>query len=758
MLQSTKSTHCRGLFLSAVCATYVANCPWASAADNTSATGSTPADSGALEEIVVTAEKRSTDLQRTPISMTAISDRTLDDEQIRSLTDIAGLAPTFKMGETDGYQQITIRGIGISNFTPGFDSAVAVNVNGVYLSRPVAQATSLFDVSQIEVLRGPQGTLYGRNASAGSVNISTVLPTNNLSGYARVVVGNYHDVDVEGAIGGALIPDVLQIRVAGFQESRGGYGKNIVTGNPVDDKFAQGIRATVIYYPISNLKATIIAERYLEKENGADLHYFGAAGLSGRPGALGQPPTFELFGGYTTSNPWNIANGVDPKFYLDATTVTGNLDWDLSPFTVRSISGYRTQNAGSFAALDGGSVYNVGYLSGEPAWQFSEELQAHYDSSKLHATLGLYYFKERDDYTPSVLIVSGQLLNEIIPLPQARPATTYFDFVELGGLFRTQAEAAFGQATYNLTNQFSLTAGIRYSHEHKGLNQIYGVMVDEPLIGNTPPPPVQQPTETFTSTTPRFGLQYQISPQAMAYLTYSKGFKAGGYDPGYYPAARFEPETLDDYEIGLKSSWLDKRLTTDVNAFFYDYKNLQVNQIVGVSTTTANAATAHIYGIEAEFRAQPTLALRIDGNVSWLHARYVSYFGADPAVPLLATNVDFSGKALDNAPDFSAHLSAQYTWQVPGGQLVARAEGDYSSRYYFAPDNEALLSQDAFVKGNAYLTYNSDSRWYTTAFIRNLSNIATKDSAIVNTILVGNTVQGTYAPPRMYGLEVGYRF
>ena len=705
----------------------------------------------------MTAEKRSTDLQRTPISMTAIGGKSLDEEQVRSLTDIASLAPTFKMGETDGYQQITIRGIGISNFTPGFDSAVAVNVNGVYVSRPVAQATSFFDVSQIEVLRGPQGTLYGRNASAGSVNISTTLPTNDFSGYGKVIVGNYHDVDVEGAIGGALVPDVLLVRLAAFQESRGGYGENIVTGNPVDDKFAQGVRATVIFNPLSNLKATVIAERYLEKENGASLHYFGAEGLSGRPGALGQPPTFELFGGYTTHNPWDIANGVDPKFYLSASTITGTIDWDLSPFSVRSISGYRRQSAGSFAALDGGSVYNVGYLSGEPAWQVSEELQAHYDSSKLHATLGLYYFEERDNYTPSVLIVSGQLLNLIIPLGAPRPAA-YYDFVELGGLFRTQAEAAFGQATYNITDDLAATAGIRYSREHKGLGQIYGVMVDEPLIGNVPPAPIEQPTETFTSTTPRLGLQYQINPQTMAYLTYSKGFKAGGYDPGYYPAARFEPETLDDYEIGLKSSWLDKRLTTDVDAFYYDYTNLQVNQIVGVSTTTANAATAHIYGVEAEVRAQPTPALRIDGNISWLHARYVSYFGADPAVPALTTNVDFSGNTLDNAPDVSAHIATQYTWEVPRGQLVARAEADYSSRYYFAPDNESLLAQSGFVKGNAYVTYNSDSRWYTTAFIKNISNIATKDSAIVNTSLVGNTVQGTYAPPRTYGLEVGYRF
>ena len=719
----------------------------------------TSGEEGALEEIIVTAEKRNTDLQRTPIAMTALGGKTLDQEQVRSLVDITDLAPTFKIGEVDGYEQITIRGIGINNFTPGFDSTVSVNVNGVNVSRPVAQATSLFDVSQLEVLRGPQGTLYGRNASAGSVNITTTLPKNDLSGYGKVIVGNYQDVRVEGAVGGAIVNDVLLVRVAGFSESRGGYGTNIVTGNSVDNKDAQGVRATVVYMPLPNLTATLIAERYEEKENGASLHYFTDAGLSGIPGALGTPPTYQLFGGYATTNPWNIANGIDPKFQVDTTTFTGIIDWSNAPFSVRSISGYRGQDSYSLNSIDGGSVNAAEFVSGEPAYQFSEELQGHYDSSQLHATAGLYYFNDKDNYSPSSLVTSGQLLNVIIPLPVARTAA-YYDFVELGGLFLTEAEAGFAQATYDLSSGLSLTAGIRYSYEHKKLFQVFGVRVDEPYVGtSTPrPAPIEQPAETFTSTTPKLGLQYQIDPKTMIYATYSKGFKAGGFDPGGYPAARFQPEQLTDYEIGLKSSWLDRRLAADVDGFYYSYKDLQVTQVIGVAPTTDNAATARIYGVEAEFRALPAESIVISGYLAWLHARYLNYLGVDPALPLIPGNADFSGKALDNAPDFSAHLSFEYSWQIPSGKIALRGEGDYASRYYFAPDNLYFVSQGAYAKGNGFLTYNNDRRWYAMAFVRNISDAATKASALVNASITGNTVQGTYSPPRTFGLELGYNF
>ena len=239
---------------------------------------------GTIETIVVTAEKRSTDLEKTPMAITALSGEEIDQHQIRDLQDLRSVVPNFEMGDAQGIPQITIRGIGTSSFLPGTEGEAAVSENQVYVSRTIAQQTGLFDVSDIEVLRGPQGTLYGRNATAGAVNITTNLPTNDYSGYARATVGNYGEVRLDGAEGGPVDDDdTLLIRLAGFFERHDGYGTNLVTHDGIDDKNAYGLRGTVVFKPTSNITATLIAEYYDENDHQGAFHYFSAGGLSGLP-------------------------------------------------------------------------------------------------------------------------------------------------------------------------------------------------------------------------------------------------------------------------------------------------------------------------------------------------------------------------------------------------------------------------------------------------------------------------------------------
>ena len=700
-----------------------------------------------LEEIVVPAEKRATNIQRTPIAVTAISGKDLQNEQVHTLTDIVGLVPSFKMGDNSGFQQITIRGVGITNFTPGADSTVSVNVNEVNISRPVAQATSLYDVSQLEVLRGPQGTLYGRNSSAGTVNIVTALPTDMYSGYGRALVANFGDLNVEGAVGGPIIEDKLLFRVAGFAESREGYGKNIGTGNRIDNRRAAAVRATLVLKPAPDFKGTLIAEQYGEKDRGAGLHYFGPGGQ-----ALGIMPFFLQLGGYAARSPWDIASLTDPEFRLTTTAVTGILNWDRAPFSVKSITGYRKQTSQNLTPLTGGVAPNfIFYVDlGDPAHQLSEELQFHYDGQSFHGTVGLYYFHEYDNYTPGTAYISGLPLN--ILFGGTRPPGQLYRFVDQAGLLQTTSKAVFGDGTYDIGYGVSLTAGIRFSHELKSFDQGYSFTPDQ-LAPGVLPPNIPQPSHTYTSSTPKLGIQYQIDPRSMVYATYAKGFKAGGYDPGTFPATPFLPERLIDYEVGLKSTWLGGLLRTNIQGFYYDYTNLQVQEIVGLSLFTANAATARVYGQEFEFSALPTDALSINGSLSWLHARYVGYSGPDPALPGI---VDFSGKTLNNAPDLTAHLSAEYSWHVVNGTFALRGEADYSSRFFFYPDNIPLLGQSAYVRGSAFLTYKADRNWYSMAFVRNISNIAVRSSGLINSL--GSPEQGSYAPPRTYGIELGYRF
>jgi iron complex outermembrane recepter protein len=725
-----------------------------------------------LQEVVVTAEKRRTNLQTTPIAVTALSGATLTQDQVRDLKDIQALVPSFKMGDAQGIAQITIRGIGSSTFLPGYEGAVAVNENEVYVSRSIAQQAALFDVADIEVLRGPQGTLYGRNATAGAVNITTVRPTDTASGYVRQTFGNYGELRTEAAIGGPIADDKVLARIAVFRETHNGYGTNQVTGTGIDDKDDYGARGTLVLKPVDDLQATLIAELFNEDDHSGAFHYFGAAGLSGLPGALGAPPLFEIEGGYAPTNVRNIANGIDPEFKLRTEALTGIIDWGSGPFSVKSISGYRDQSAEFTYEFDGGYPANVFEIAGEPARQFSEELQAHYDTDKLHLTGGIYYFHESDDIDPGRVILST--FDATFFFHAAFPAPGFVTGGNQAAALATNARAAFAQGTYRVTQKLSLTAGVRYSDETKDAVEQFGInFAFPPFPGPNPlPTPVDVPPATFHATTPKFGLQYALDPDTFLYATYEKGFKSGGFDIAVAHPAPFLPEKLTDYEVGLKTTQLDHRLRADLSGFYYDYTNLQVQQVVNLNVQTGNAATARVYGIEAELTYLPTAALELDATGAWIHARYGRYCGPDPALPsvvtpascplvdgvLPANEADFSGKALDNAPDYQASLAAQYTWDLPKGSFAARGEAEYSSRFYFSPGNELFLSQGAYVKGNLYGTYRSDSRWSVTAYVRNVGNTTTKTSALVASILAFNPVVGSLAPPRLYGVELQYTY
>jgi iron complex outermembrane receptor protein len=737
------------------CALALASCTSAYAASQDA--GEAVGNSDVLAEVTVTAEKISTNLQRTPIAVTALSASRLDQEQAHNIEDLEILVPGLKAGDEQGFAQFTIRGIGTTVSLAGAEAPVAVNLNGVYLSRTSGQLSGLFDVSQVEVLRGPQGTLYGRNATAGAVNISTALPTNEVSGYVDVTGGNYGEARLESAVGGPLIGDTLLGRIAVFGERHDGYGTNLATGTGIDDKGAYGIRSTLVFEPNSAVKATLFAEYYRENDHNGSLHYLGAAGLSGLPGALGLPPLFVSDGGTTARNVADVANGIDPRFYLRTGAVTAAIEWHpTDAFNLKSITGYRDQQAAGVFPFDGGIPLNAFTIQGEPARQISQEFDAHYQWDKIQVTGGLYYFHENDDVTPLVVPLSTYVLNRVFAIPY--PTAYFVNFGTVDSLLTTQAEAAFIQGTYDVTSKLSLTAGVRYSVEKKGDTQFYGVDLFTPYTGNNPlPPGVRQPSKDFYATTPRFGIQYQLDPTTLLYATYAQGFKAGGFDVGVQNPAPYRPERLTDYEGGLKTTLFNGHFRMNLTGFYYDYKDLQVQQVVGLTVQTANAATAKIYGSEAEFAYLVTEAFQVDANFAYAHARYGTYVGPDPAQPLIG-NVDFSGHALNNAPNFTGLLSPQYTWHLGSDSVIVRAEVQYSSRYYFSPSNLAQLSQGGYAKENLFATYRSNANWEATAYVKNISDQRTKLSAEVADIFVQNPVLGSISPPRLAGVELKYKF
>lgn len=735
-------------------------------------TAAEPRTDPALPDIVVTAEKRNTSLQRTPLAVTALSADALSEHQVRDLKDIQALVPNFKIGEAAGITQIAIRGVGSSVFKPGSEGEVAVNENEVYVSRPIAQPTGLYDVSSLEVLRGPQGTLYGRNATAGAVNIITARPTEKLSGFANVTVGNYGLIRLEGAVGGELDGDgAVGLRIAGFRETRNGYGKNIVTGNDVDNKDAYGVRGTLVVKPSPELTGTAIVEYYKQDDNSGQTHYFGAAGLTGLPGASGLQPVFVGAGGFVAPDVRDIAFPFDGRFTLRTFAATGIIEWDpQGPFSVKSVTGYREQKASFDYNIDASSSGAVRIFANEPANQFSQELQIRYDSGDLNVTAGGYYFSERDDADPVFLAASAYVVQNAFHIA---PVAPYTRIIAQSARFRTRAYAGFGQATYRITPELSLTAGIRYSDETKDARNGFGLQLRVPFPSTDPfPALVDLPSARFTSWTPKFGVQYQATPRTLLFASYSQGFKSGGFDVGTAQPKPYQPETLKSYEAGIKTTFANGRVRANVTGFYYDYSNLQVQQLVGIAVQTSNAASARVYGVEGEFNFLLGGGFELDANGSWTHSRYGNYCGADAARPLIVTpascataagtlpanTADFRGNQLTNSPEWRGYLAGQYSFDVGNGKMRLRTEVDYASRTYFTPGNFNFVSQKPFAKLDAYITYEPKADLQLRLFVKNVTDVTTRTSAVITTNLVGNTIVGGIAPPRTFGGQVNVRF
>ena len=731
------------------------------------ASPSTPT-AGGLEEIVVTAEKRTSTVERTPVAITALTGQALEERQLNAITDVQGVVPNFRIGLLTGGAVVSIRGIGINSVLPTVEGAAAVNINDVYVARTVVQPLSFYDVTSLEVLRGPQGTLYGRNATAGALNIHTALPETQVSGYARATVGNYDTANFEGAIGGPIIGNWLLARVATRVEHHNGYALNLATGNDVDDRDTWSVRGTIVANPTDTLTATIIAEAGDENDNSGALHYFGGGGLTGLPGASGQEPLFIQQGGVDPGIR-NVSNTLDPIMKLFAESFVGKLEWRLSDsFTLRSISGLRYMVNKQVSSVDDANPSSLFYALDDRSTQYSEEVQALYSSKLLDVTLGGYYFHEDETADPSDVGVLSSWITDFVcgaACPSVQATPYYTDAIPYRGRQKTESEAAFAQVDLHATEQLTFTAGLRDTAETKKMAQNLTLDFSNSV-------PLQQPyldfddyrdlplgpyrSVSYHSLTPKFGVEYQVAPTVLIYATYAKGFKSGGFELSS-DSPPFQPEKLTDYEGGIKARLFGGNATVNLAGFVYSYNDLQVQQQHGLLLVITNAAKANLHGVEAEINVLPTDHIRVDFSGAWLHTAYGEYIGVDSDRPQLAA-VDYSGNELSNAPPLSGQVGAEYFRHVWHGKITLCGELQYTDRYFLTPVNTGLESQSTFIKGNLFLTYAADAGWQAQIFARNVSDKITRESYQSPGSAFGNPFGGSVSPPRLVGLDVSYHF
>lgn len=713
-----------------------------------------------VEEVVVTAQKRSQSLQDVPLAVTAVTAERLEQADIRDLSGMVALVPNLNLGPQLGVAKIALRGIGLENLSPGAEGSIAFHVDGVFVSRSIGALASFYDVEQVEALRGPQGTLYGRNATGGSINILSRRPTRDLSGYVNATFGSYSRVAVDGAISGPLVPDVLLGRVAFQMESRDGFGKNLHSGRDIDDLNTRSVRGKLLFMPTDRLSLEVTADFHRQKDASGSYHYAGPAGFSA-PG-VPYPPSGIAYGGEVSADMRDINTDTEPSNDVRIWGLSAQATYELSDtLELKSITGYRNTRYDSVTDLDSTTAPLAVITQLERAEQFSEELQLSGDFGRLTWLLGGYYFHE-EDYGAQVIPFNNFLVG--FPAPG-----TYVEGAFFGGEIETTALAAFGQATYEVADGLKLTLGARYSSERKrNFDQFLFDFTTPYDPAASPPLTTLRRSKRFKSFTPRVAIDYQAAPDVLLYASWSEGFKAGTYNLGQLQAP-VEPEQVTAWEGGFKSYLADRRVRLNVAGFHYSYEDLQIGKIQGQVLALENAATATIYGLEAELQAQLTPQFEIDANAAWLHARFDRYISGDPArtygdgltvdPETGAPAFNLAGNRLSQAPDFTLFAGAQYTFVTAVGEFTLRGEVSWRDRVYFTPFNVDYVSQKANTRINAFLNWSSPSGAVRgSLFVKNLTNEKLIGNAYVSSPLLGSPVQAYLEEPRTLGVRLGYRF
>ena len=764
-----------------------------------------------LQEIIVTAQKREQALQNVSAAVTAVGAERLEQAQINNLEDLQQIVPTITFGNDFNMAKIFIRGIGANTSTIGSEPGVAVHVDGAVIARAEAQRTSLFDLERIEVLRGPQGTLYGRNAVGGSINLITAKPTPELDGYARLTVGNYDAVFMEAAVGGP-ITERIRGRIAGKSEERGGFGVNPVTGHDVDDLNRRMARGHLQFLFTDNVDLLLTGEWFKQDDASSAVKFR-------RESFPGDPERFATgIGGYA-SNPRDLASEFDPQLVTDTWAITTTLTWNINDaLTFVNISNYRDFESYIVQDLDVSAVVNSLQTTGQATTvqrreaesrQYSTEFQLQYTDARFDGVLGVFYFKE--DQTPTdtigltpdfgmasnvaVLQAAGMDLAEAwkmcdrperigsIDSPNPVPPKRVCVDTSLG----TDAWAVFGQTNIHLgefassLEDFTLKLGARYSWEKRtSANPAY-------VIANNGRGPVIRYTyegtyreREFSDFTPEAGLQWQASDDVMLYYTYSEGFKSGAGENAAGSTTIVDPEEVTHHELGFKSSWANGRLMLNAAAFKYDLKGLQINKTIsgppaGWITVFENAADTSGKGVELELAAMPTDRFRLSGSVAWLDSQFDDFETADPLNPInvptppggsnpppvTIETIQLAGNPTRNSPEWAANLHLEFDIPTPalqaGGQLTLSGDVNYRDDVYFTEFHRLLEGSEAYTMFDASLRYTSgDERFFAELWGKNLGDELVEASTFA--LATARTIGVTYLPPRTYGLTVGYNF
>ncbi|NKJ44631.1 TonB-dependent receptor [Novosphingobium sp. SG720] len=655
----------------------------------------------AAGDIIVTAQRHSESVQKAAVAITAFSGGDLLNQARNSVADAIATVPSVQVQGNANGAQIYIRGVGSNADAQLGDPAVNLNVDGVYQQQTEVPTSLMFDVNRVEVLRGPQGTLYGRNATAGAVNIVTNDPVlGRFEGYATAQVGNYDAVHAEGAINAPIGEDTA-VRAAIATENHSGYLSN---GNN-DARMTAG-RLKLLTKPTDSLRI-LIAGDYLHSGGHdvgsveAPLSSHGDAWYSDKPKGL------------LDIDSWNA------RAQIDYTTSIANLA------LLASHNDFSKNEANVLLSPTAVSVHREGR-------QNSVELRASSpDGSAIKWVTGLFYYHDQElrQVVDSPIDATAAAASN----PELRTATA-------------KSYAAFANVTVPLTRTLRLTGGLRYTRDSKDARFVYtdGSGASDAVA-----------SRAWNSLTYKAGVEADLAAASLLYAQVASGFKAGGFAQ-QFPAASYNPEKITSVEIGSKNRFFGNLLTLNLAAFHYSYRDYQAQypDLVDGSfaLVTANAATAKIYGAEAEASLRLSADDRLMVNATYLHTR----FGAFRYTSLLAGSVDHTAEEMPNSPTAAFDVAYDHDFHLGnGGTVTFHANTHISSGYWTTVERSTDSYQGSFTRSDAFLRYDAGTKaWDVRAFVRNI------ESRAVRTLGASNPIDSVLliAPPRTYGVAATVRF
>lgn len=766
--------------------------------------GSGATSTSGLDEIVVFARKREESLQETPIAISAFSGEELGSRSLTNLMEVGSYVPNVTMATGQGGSgggnngQVYIRGIGQIDFLFTTDPGVGIYIDGVFHPRTLGASMDLLDLERVEVLRGPQGTLFGKNTVGGAINVISKKPTGEFGGYGEVTLGRFDRTDFRGSIDFPLAGDTLAGKISVSYKKRDSFGKrrDFATGRTLDetgDEDQIGLRAAIRWQASEDVTVDLSADysKWDQESVGTQLLGFDDTGVLGGglgllynalvPGPGGLPISSAFVSGDE-----DTSFGTGPNHNeLDAWGVNATVAWDMGFATLTSITAYREMEAVFGRDGDGSPLSYVHTDQDQDQDQFSQELQLGGTAfeDRLEWVVGAFYFDEFGRDTNDVRLASGlfgaleALPGAFIPLtptsvcPGAFPPnvcaggagnpfniTLDLDF-DIFNEIDIESVAGFAQGTFAVTEQLSVTGGARYTYETKEYFLVHRRVNSGAFI--IPDTTVK---DRWSEATYTASVQYEWNEELMTYFTFSRGFKSGGFNgrpTNQGEVQSFDPEFLDSYELGLKSEWFERRLRLNLAGFFYDYEDLQFTAVTAdpadgtLLLVVDNVATAEVQGFELELVARPMEGLDLTAAVGYTDFEVTD---VDPSVSDVTTNTE-----MVRTPEWTASASIEYTlpWDEHGAIRI-RTDWTYEDQSFSDVQNTPLVARDSSHIINARVTWEAATEfwgggWQLAVFGTNL----TDKRVLVNGLQALSpfgTAEGFFNRPREWGVSVRKSF